>query len=59
MSDAHFLKFAAIISLIADRRKCYAQGMMGRLEVNTALFDWLLFTLSSPIILSLLSRLSF
>ena len=40
------------ISLIADHRKCCAQGMMGRLRVNTALFNWLLFTLSGPIILS-------
>ena len=40
------------ISLIADRRKCCAQGMMRPLRVNVALFDWWLFTLSCPIILS-------
>ena len=53
----HFYKEKyKIISLIADRRKCCPQGIMGRFRgrfrVNMALFDWLLFTLSSPIILS-------
>ena len=40
------------ISLIADHRKCCAQGIMGLLRVNTVLFDWWIFTLSRPIILS-------
>ena len=39
------------ISLIADRRKCRAQRMMGRPRVTTAPRDWLMFTLGRPIIL--------
>ena len=39
------------ISLIDDRRKCRAQGMMGWLRINTMLFERCLFTLSLPIIL--------
>ena len=46
LTNLHSRSKLSNISLIADRRKCCVQGMMGRLRVNTASFNWLLFTLT-------------